>query len=134
MCGTSLSRTYFNNSLNDGGVDHFDIPVNDDDEYQYDIPINNRESRPISPMTHSRRRITIDPLVSLSLVLPSNLVALNLVRSCNYDDICMGKLFTEKNELMLELRKVALRDKFDLKIVRSITTHFEAYCSLESCK
>lgn len=99
-----MSDTYSNSPLNDKGVDHFDIPI------------NNRESQPISPMAHSRRRIAIDPLVSLALVLPSNLGSLDLVISCNSNDICVGKLFSEKNELILELCKVALRDKFDFKI------------------
>ena len=63
-----------------------------------------------------------------------NLVALNLIRSCNSDDVRVGKLFAEKNELILELCKVVLRDKFGFKIARSITTHFEAHCSSNSCK
>lgn len=71
--------------------------------------------------------------MSLAPVLPSNFVAPDLVRSCNSADIGVGKLFVEKNELILELRKVALREKFDFKIARSTTTRFEAHCSSESC-
>ncbi|KAH9779504.1 SWIM-type domain-containing protein [Citrus sinensis] len=49
-------------------------------------------------------------------------------------DISVGKLFAEKNEFILQLRKVAFRDKFDFKIARSTTTRFEAHCCSESCK
>ena len=59
-------------------------------------------------MTRSRRWTTVDPLVSFAHVLPSNLVTPDLVRSCNSVDISVDKSFTEKNELILELRKVAL--------------------------
>ncbi|XP_024043035.1 uncharacterized protein LOC112099797 [Citrus clementina] len=52
----------------------------------------------------------------------------------NRDDISVGKLFAEKNEFILQLRKVAFRDKFDFKIARSTTTRFEAHCCSESCK
>ncbi|KAH9660432.1 SWIM-type domain-containing protein [Citrus sinensis] len=122
-----------NTEVDDRDTGHSDIPINNEDEHQYDIPINNRENRPIPPMARSRRRTTIDPLVSLAPVLPSNLVAPDLVRSCNSADIGVRKLFVEKNELILELRKVALREKFDFKIARSTTTRFEAHCSSESC-
>ncbi|XP_052298607.1 uncharacterized protein LOC127902730 [Citrus sinensis] len=122
-----------NTEVDDMDTGHSDIPINNEDEHQYDIPVNNRENRPIPPMARSRRRTTVDPLVSLAPVLPSNLVAPDLVRSCNSADIGVGKLFVEKNELILELRKVALREKFDFKIARSTTTRFEAHCSSESC-
>ena len=85
-------------------------------------------------MACSRKRTTIDPLASLAPVLLSNLAAPNLVRSCNSTDICVGKLFAEKNELIQELRKVAWQEKFDFKIARSTTTCFEAYCYSELCK
>ena len=119
--------------VDDKGIDHYDIPINDEDEHQYDIPINNRNNQLIPPTARSRRRTTVNPLVSLTPVLPSNLVAPDLVRSCNSANIGVGKLFAEKNELILELRKVALQEKFDFKIVQSITTRFEAHCSSESC-
>ncbi|KAH9794536.1 SWIM-type domain-containing protein [Citrus sinensis] len=122
-----------NTEVDDRDTGHSDIPINDEDEHQYDIPVNNRENRPIPPMARSRRRTTVDPLVSLAPVLPSNLVAPDLVRSCNSADIGVGKLFAKKNELILELRKVALREKFDFKIARSTTTRFEAHCSSKSC-
>ena len=85
-------------------------------------------------MACSRRRTTVNPLVSLALILPSNLVVPDLVRSYNSADIGVGKLFVENNELIPELRKVALRDKFDSKIARSTMTRFKAHCSSESCK
>ncbi|XP_024034810.1 uncharacterized protein LOC127899106 [Citrus sinensis] len=62
------------------------------------------------------------------------MVAPSFVSSCDSDDISVGKLFAEKNEFILQLRKVAFRDKFDFKIARSTTTRFEAHCSSESCK
>ncbi|XP_052299687.1 uncharacterized protein LOC112499345 [Citrus sinensis] len=62
------------------------------------------------------------------------MVAPSFVNSCDSDDISVGKLFTEKNEFILQLRKVAFRDKFDFKIARSTTTRFEAHCCSESCK
>ncbi|XP_024033711.1 uncharacterized protein LOC127899973 [Citrus sinensis] len=62
------------------------------------------------------------------------MVAPSFVSSCDSDDISVGKLFAEKNEFILQLRKVAFRDKFDFKIARSTTTRFEAHCCSESCK
>ena len=94
--------------------------------------MNNRDNRSILPMAGSRRRI--DPLTSLALIFPSNMAASSFLSSSDSDDISVGKLFAEKNELILQLRKVAFRDKFDFKIVRSTTTHFEAHCCSESCK
>ena len=85
-------------------------------------------------MPRSRRRTTVNHLVSLAQVLPLNLAAPNLVRNYNYDNISVGKLFVAKNELILQLRKVALRGKFDFRITRSTTTRFEAQCSSELCK
>lgn len=35
-------------------------------------------------------------------------------RCCNYNDIKVGKLFIEKNELTLELRKIALMVYFNI--------------------
>ena len=129
----SVQGMNYNTEVDDRGINHFDIPINDEDEHQYDIPINNKDNRHIPPMGYSRKRTTVNPLVSLALVLSSNLVASDFVRSCNFVDIGVGKLFAEKNELILELRKVALREKFDFKIARSTTTHFEAHCSSKSC-
>ena len=60
--------------------------------------------------------MAVDHLISFIIVLPSNLVAPDLVRKYNFDDIGVGKLFAEKNDLILELCKVTLRDKFDFKI------------------
>ena len=85
-------------------------------------------------MAHSRKRTSIYPFVSLALILPSDLVALDLVRSYNSTGIGVGKLFAKKNELILELHKVALRDKFDFKITWSTMTRFEAHYSSKSCK
>ena len=57
-------------------------------------------------MARSRKRTTIDPLVSLTPVLSSNLVAPDLVRSYNFVDIGVGKLFFEKHELILKLHSL----------------------------
>ena len=62
------------------------------------------------------------------------MVVPNFLDNCDLDDISVGKLFVEKNELILQLRKIVFRDKFDFKIARSTTTCFEAYCCSESCK
>ena len=129
----SVQGMNYNTEVDDKDTGHFDIPINDEDEHQYDITINNRDNRPIPLMTRWRRRTTVNPLVSLAPVLPLNLVAPDLIRSCNFADIGVRKLFIEKNELILELRKVAFREKFDFKIARSTTTCFEAHCSSESC-
>ena len=83
-------------------------------------------------MVRSRRRI--DPLTSLARTLPSNMVAPNFVSSCDSDDISVGKLFAKKNEFILQLRKVAFRDKLDFKIAPSTTTRFETHCCSKSCK
>ena len=112
----SMQGMNSNIEVDDRGIGHSDIPINNEDEHQYDIPINNRDNRPIPPMARLRRRTIVNSLVSLAPVLSSNLVAPDLVRSCNSADIGVGKLFAEKNELILELRKVALREKFDFKI------------------
>ena len=82
----------------------------------------------------ARLRMRIDPLISLAPILLSNIVAPNFVSSFDSDDIGVAKLFAEKNELILQLHKVAFRDKFDFKIARSTMTRFEAHYSLESCK
>ena len=94
--------------------------------------MNTRDNRSIPLMAGSRRRI--DPLISLAPILPSNMVAPSFLSSSNSDDISVGKLFTEKNELILQLCKVAFRDKFDFKIARFTTTCFEAHYCSESCK
>ena len=123
----SMRGTHFNNDGDDGGVGPSNIPsFQYEDECEDNTPVNNRGNGHIPPMVRSRRRI--DPLTSLAPTLPSNIVAPNFVNSCDSDDISVGKLFAEKNELILQLRKVAFRDKFDFKIARSITTRFEAYC------
>ena len=122
-----------NTEVDDRGIGHSNIPINNEDDHQYDIPINNKDNRPIPSIACSRRRSTVNPMVSLAPIFPSNLVALDLVRSCNSADIGVGKLLADKNELILELRKVALWKKFDFKIARSTTTGFEAHCSSESC-
>ncbi|KAH9786100.1 SWIM-type domain-containing protein [Citrus sinensis] len=78
----------------------------------------------------SRRRI--DPLTSLAPTLPLNMVAPRFVSSCDSEDISVGKLFAEKNKFILQLRKVAFRNKFDFKIARSTMTRFEGHCCSES--
>lgn len=52
------------------------------------------------------RRVAVDPLINIVPTLPSNLVTLNLIRSCNSNDISVSKLFAKKNKLILELHKV----------------------------
>ena len=94
--------------------------------------MNNRDNRSIPPMAYSRKRI--DPLTSLALILPLNMVAPNFLNSCDSYNISAGKLFTKKNELILQLRKVSFRDKFNFKIVQSTTTRFKAHSCSESCK
>ncbi|XP_052297335.1 uncharacterized protein LOC127902458 [Citrus sinensis] len=125
--------THFNNDGDDGGAGPSNVPsFQHDDECEDNTPVNNRGNRPSPSMVRSRRRI--DPLTSLAPTLPSNMVAPSFVSSCDSDDISVGKLFAEKNEFILQLRKVAFRDKFDFKIARSTTTRFEAHCCSESCK
>lgn len=65
------------------GVSHSDNPINDEDEGQYAIPINNRNNQPIPPMARSKNIIAVDHLISLALILPSNLVVPDFIRSCN---------------------------------------------------
>ena len=130
----NTTDNYLNSSIRDGGVGPSDIRTKVEDEDQNDIPITNRDNQSIPSVAHLRRRIIVDYFVSLAPVLPLNLATPDLVRNCNYDEISMGKLFVAKNELILELRKVSLRGKFDFKITRSTTTRFEAQCSSESCK
>ncbi|KAH9730924.1 SWIM-type domain-containing protein [Citrus sinensis] len=125
--------TRLNNDGDDGGAGPSNVPsFQCDDECEDNTPVNNRGNRHSHSMVRSRRRI--DPLTSLAPTLPSNMVALSFVSSCDSDDISVGKLFAEKNEFILQLRKVAFRDKFDFKIAQSTTTRFEAYCCSESCK
>ena len=94
--------------------------------------MSNRGNGSIFSMVLSRRRI--DPLTRLAPILPSNMVAPSFLSICDSDDFSVGKLFAEKNEVILQLRKVGFRDKFDFKIARSTTTRFEAHCCSESCK
>ncbi|KAH9671455.1 SWIM-type domain-containing protein [Citrus sinensis] len=96
--------TRFNNDGDDGGAGPSNVPsFQDEDECEDNTPMNNRGNRPIPSMVRSRRRI--DPLTSLAPTLPSNMVAPSFVSSCDSDDISVGKLFAEKNELILQLRK-----------------------------
>ncbi|KAH9679310.1 SWIM-type domain-containing protein [Citrus sinensis] len=130
---TTRGGTRFNNDGDDGGAGPSNVPsFQHEDECEDNTPVNNRGNRPIPSMVRSRRRI--DPLTSVAPTLPSNMVAPSFVSSCDSDDISVGKLFAEKNEFILQLRKVAFRDKFDFKIARSTTTRFEAHCCSESCK
>ncbi|XP_024041882.1 uncharacterized protein LOC127901820 [Citrus sinensis] len=109
--------THFNNDGDDEGADPSNVlSFQHDDECEDNTPVNNRGNRPSPSMVRSRRRI--DPLTSLAPTLPSNMVAPSFVSSCDSDDISVGKLFAEKNEFILQLRKVAFRDKFDFKIAR----------------
>lgn len=50
--------------------------------------------------------IVVDPFVSLAPVLLSNLVAPDLIKSYNSNDISIGRLFVKNNELILELLKL----------------------------
>ncbi|KAH9723843.1 SWIM-type domain-containing protein [Citrus sinensis] len=129
----SIRGSHFNNADDDGGVRPSNIPsFQHDKAYEDDIPVNNRDNRSIPPMAGSRKMI--DPLTSLAPILPLNMVAPSFLSSCDSDDISVGKLFADKNELILLLRKVTFMDKFDFKIARSTTTHFETHCYSESCK
>ena len=104
----SIRATHFNNVDDDKGVGPSNIPsFQHEDECEDDILVNNKDNRFIPPMVGSRR---IDPLTSLTPILPSNMVAPNFLSNSNSDDINVGKLFSEKNELILQLRKVAFRD------------------------
>ncbi|KAH9745175.1 RNA-binding (RRM/RBD/RNP motifs) family protein [Citrus sinensis] len=131
---TSLEQRYspyHNNDFRDNDDLHDETEGdNHENECENNTPVNNRGNGYIPPMVRSRRRI--DPLTSLALILPSNIVAPSFVSSCDSNDISVGKLFAEKNEFILQLRKVAFRDKFDFKIARSTTTRFEAHCCSES--
>ncbi|KAH9737328.1 SWIM-type domain-containing protein [Citrus sinensis] len=133
---TSLEQRYspyHNNVFRDNDDFHNETEGdNHEDECEDNTPVNNRGNRPIPSMVRSRRRI--DPLTSVAPTLPSNMVAPSFVSSCDSNDISVGKLFAEKNEFILQLRKVAFRDKFDFKIARSTTTRFEAHCCSDSCK
>ncbi|KAH9715482.1 SWIM-type domain-containing protein [Citrus sinensis] len=130
---TTRGGTRFNNDSDDGRAGPSNVPsFQHEDECEDNTHVNNRGNRPIPSMVRSRRRI--DPLTSVAPTLPSNMVTPSFVSSCDSDDISVGKLFAEKNEFILQLRKVAFRDKFDFKIARSTTTRFEAHCCSESCK
>ncbi|KAH9724844.1 ADP-ribosyl cyclase/cyclic ADP-ribose hydrolase [Citrus sinensis] len=109
--------TRFNNDGDDGGAGPSNVPsFQDEDECEDNTPVNNRGNRPIPSMVRSRRRI--DPLTSLAPTLPSNMVAPSFVSSCDSDDISVGKLFAEKNELILQLRKAYRAREVGLEIVR----------------
>ena len=75
-------------------------------------------------MACSKRKV--DSFTSFAPILPLSMIALNFLSSFDAYDISVGKLFVEKNELILQLCKVVFRDKFDFKIARSTTTRFEA--------
>ncbi|KAH9762892.1 SWIM-type domain-containing protein [Citrus sinensis] len=129
----SMRGTHFNNVGDDGRAGPSNIPsFQHEDECEDNTPVNNRGNGPIPSMIQSRRGI--DPLTSLTPILPSNMVASSFLSRCGSNDISVGKLFAEKNEFILQLRKVAFRDKFDFKIAWSTTTRFEAHCCSESCK
>ncbi|KAH9802359.1 SWIM-type domain-containing protein [Citrus sinensis] len=88
--------TRFNNDGDDGGAGPSNVPsFQHEDECEDNTLVNNRGNRPIPSMVRSRRRI--DPLTSLALTLPSNMVAPSFVSSCDSDDISVGKLFAEKS-------------------------------------
>ena len=129
----SMNDTHFNNAGDDGGAGPSNIlSFQHEDECKDNIPVKNRDNGSIPPMVQLRRRI--DSLTSLAPILPSNMVAPSFLSSCDLDNIIVGKLFAKKNELILQLRKVAFRDKFDFKIARSTMKCFKAYCCSESCK
>ena len=88
----SMRGTHFNNDGDDGRAGPSNIlSFQHDDEYEDNTPVNNRGNGLIPLMVRSRRRI--DPLTSLALILPSNMVAQSFVSSSDSDDISVGKLF-----------------------------------------
>lgn len=64
----------------------------------------------------------VDSLINIIPVLSLDLVALNFIRSCGFNNIC-SKLFDSKYNLILEQLKAFLSNKFDFKIAKSIA-HF----------
>lgn len=92
---SSTTDNHFNSSIHDEGVSYSNVPLNDENKSQYNITINNKDSRPIPQMPCSRERITIEQHVNVAPMLLLNLVAPDLVRSCNFDDIGVDKLFAE---------------------------------------
>ena len=109
-----MRAAYFNNAGDDRGVGPFNIlSFQNKNECKDDIPVNNRDNQFIPPIAGSRR--SIDPFTSLAPILTSNMVALSFLISSDSNDNSVGKLFTEKNELILQLRKVAFRDKFNFQ-------------------
>ncbi|KAH9800467.1 SWIM-type domain-containing protein [Citrus sinensis] len=109
--------TRFNNDGDDGGAGPSNVPsFQHEDECEDNTPVNNRGNRAIPSMIRSRRRI--DPLTSLAPTLPSNMVASSFVSSCDSNNISVGKLFAEKNELILQLRKAYRAREVGLEIVR----------------
>lgn len=61
-------------------------------------------SRLITPRSHSKG-LAVDPLVSIAPVLPSDLVAPEFIRNIGPNDICVGKLFDSKYNLVLNYTK-----------------------------
>lgn len=85
-------------------------------------------------MPHSKG-IIIDPLISITSVMFS--VALDFVRnigSNDISDISVGKSIDSKYNLILEIGKSSLIDKFDFKVIRSTSTSFETHYTSISCK
>lgn len=104
------NKDHFNSSVDDNDDNCSNIPINDEYEGHCDIPIN-EDSQLVPSMACLKRRIVVGSLVSLAPILSSNLVILDFAR-CNFDDVGVSKLFTKNTELILELRKVTLRDRF----------------------
>ena len=78
----SMRGTHFNNDCDDGGAGPSNIPLfQHEDECEDNTHVNNKCNRPIPHMVRSRRRI--DPLTSLAPILPSNIIALNFLSSCD---------------------------------------------------
>ncbi|KAH9662769.1 SWIM-type domain-containing protein [Citrus sinensis] len=87
--------THFNNDGDDGGAGPSNVPsFQHEDECENNTPVNNRGNRPIPSIVRSRRRI--DPLISLTPTLPSNMVAPSFVSSCDSDDISVEKYIQDK--------------------------------------
>lgn len=54
--------------------------------------------------SHSKG-LAVDPLVSIALVLPLDLVTPDFIRNTRSNDICVGKLFDSKYNLVLNYAK-----------------------------
>ena len=70
------------------------------------MSINYPKVRLIIPRPHSKS-VTVNPIISIAPVLPSDLVAPDFVRKIGSIDIYIGKLFDSKYNLILKLRKVS---------------------------